>query len=763
MPPKTAPDVDPENIVDNIEPPDPNQSQYDAVDSPLDSAYVDQQVQEAIAQERARTREAIADALAQALQQRTLGQQVDVVQSQYDIMPLAPARNVDVQAAEIDDVLMERIEPNPLPSNAERAAGGSDVEPIYGPGPAPAEYGRVNPNEMLVDVASFNAAKEALESKAAEFERNQQHAAAKAARARRNNRIMAAIGMGSALLSTIGVVVSILMHRPLKTEHITATDADGGKGNDPTKPVSVDVTKYVVLLDASGSIDKASIKLYPSDDGVASKKTIVDLGIWQAKSDGTVTFTPDAKFPGGPVTILYTIADTNGNRTPRAAIQIDFTTKRIAGTGGPVATDYAENDLIIGGAQQIALLSSSVKVGSSGTAVAADSVEFLAPDLHVPSQISPYKSYFAKAQGTWDVSDKGVVTFRPILGFLGGDARILYRVKDTSGLLSDSAEIKLTYKLRPVVASILVDVPAFAAAKTYSANVLDGKARTGTGGTPAAAAADGLTIDPKSVILTNIVKHEQEVRGPDAKASNGMKKLVVDGEGTWDASDPTGKITFTPEADLTEDPHPVIFQVADNKSVLSNAAMLIMSSHAVTVEKKLSALNAMDDTAFWKNYETEVIKADLGDDPITALLVIRSINSTLQTNTRSGIVEGSGQDTHDQIRTVRDDGGLLTPNSSFLLWRAGQPTDHEPPLSPEKLFTLSKKIDDAAINAAVKAINSAAKAKNEPAPISIDATTPLVTRFIRLAYINSVLAAFNRVIFNVNSKQASVPKQGVHN
>ncbi|HFQ62219.1 MAG TPA: hypothetical protein ENK39_07990, partial [Epsilonproteobacteria bacterium] len=75
--------------------------------------------------------------------------------------------------------------------------------------------------------------------------------------------------------------------------------------------------------------------------------------------------------------------------------------------------------------------------------------------------------------------------------------------------------------------------------------------------------------------------------GTDTDGDGDIDQVVVPGEGTWTV-DPTGVVTFTPEAGFTADPTPIDYTVTDNTGKVSNPASITIDytqDASITVEK----------------------------------------------------------------------------------------------------------------------------------------------------------------------------------
>lgn len=677
-------------------------NQYDNTDVPLNANIADRRARADEAGARNQLRERYARAPANPAQARPAGVPVDAPVN-------IPRVNIRIDPIEPNYVQMVLMDAAP-PDNVQQGGNGG-VEAAGNLGQQN-EYGVVSYEEMQASLTAAKDAIDALKAEAAVAKAAQDALAAKTARMRKFTITNGVLG-GVSFLATLGAILYALFGRAKKTTGPSAFNLDGGDSLDPTQKATVDVARQALPGDGGDPIDKTSVEFVTHDTGNTKKKTMKDIGLWAVASDGTVSFTPDAKFGGGTTNILYTIADTKGVRSLRAQISFFYKLKTVAGTGGPKVKSFSAQHTV----NEVVTIDvvAAATPGPGGGAINPASVALIGGDA------GHSKEKFQVGLGTWTASATGEITFTPIVGFLGGLVQMGYGIADSQGNTSDSGEIALSYFMRPRVQNIVQQIKAFTPGTALSVNVVDGSS-----GFAKPVTDPALSVDATSVILTGVMKSEGEEIGPNATATAGMKQLVVVDEGTWDASDPTGKITFTPDPKLTDDPHPISYQVADSKGVFSTVGMLTLSSAAAKVYASLGAINNLDDASFWSMYETKVVKGDLGDDPVNRLLLMRAITSDLWLNTANSFSD----DDRNIVFTLRDTliRGVLSPD--FDTWRAGTLKDAEPPMSPAKLFTMSKTYDDNLVNLP---------------------NTLRATRYIRLTYIHLMLGFFARFLDDQNS------------
>lgn len=698
MPPKKS-SVDDDNDPDLAGGGKPR-NQYEATNAPLTANIADQRRVEDDAAGRDQLRERVRTQL-RPNQKRVGGAIYNVPGELAGINP--------VQAAEPNYVEMQLMDASRAATSAELAQGGSERVDDQNGG---SQYEVVPNGELISHIITLEDAVTSLKAEADAAQKAQNAQAAHAVRMRRYTILNSVLG-GVSLLSAVGAILFAYFTRPQESTGPVAMNVDGGDNLDLAKGGSVDVASRAMAGKGGASINKASVELTTYDDGNNRMLTVADIGVWTVDGSGIIKFAPDAKFEGGPVSIIYTIADTTGARSARAQVFFNFARRAQAATGGPVAQDFEQTHTV---ADVVVIdVGGAAKPGPSGAAIKLDSIALDGATAAKPKEV------FQRGVGTWTAGDDGKISFKPIEGFTGGPALQVYTISDVNGTASQRASISLGFYMRAKVFDVVVPVAAFTGGAAISVNLVDGSADYGK-----PIADKGLTIDAASVIITGVVTNEGEARGPDATGSGNMKRLVVDGEGTWDATSATGVVTFTPGATLTVDPHSVTYQVADSKGGFSNVAKLTLSAAATKVIAALGAINALDDQTFWTMFETTVVKADLGSDPVGALVLLRAVTTELWLNTRDGLDAG----TRDSVLTRRDAllRGVLTPD--FDVWRKNSPGDPDKPLSPERLLRLSKAYDDAKV--ALPGVR-------------------LATRYVRLSYIDMMLGYFVRYMDNLNN------------
>ncbi len=241
---------------------------------------------------------------------------------------------------------------------------------------------------------------------------------------------------------------------------------------------------------------------------------------WKCVDPATGTPIPDGT--GSGTTGTFTIP------TGVAAVDCSFTN---AVKPRPVATTDAPTVSEPGSAVTVDVLGNDDKGLDPSTLhlLAADGSP--AQTLHVPNV------------GDWSTdTTKGTVTFTPAPGFTGNPAPVTYEMSDARGLKAQ--------------AQVVV---------TYLPTAQDDRSAGNEPGAPALVrvlANDSANVDPTSVRLLD----------GDGRPT---PTLPVRGEGTWQADDATGVVTFTPADGFTGNPTPVRYQADDGAGHVVTAGITV--------------------------------------------------------------------------------------------------------------------------------------------------------------------------------------------
>ena len=346
-----------------------------------------------------------------------------------------------------------------------------------------------------------------------------------------------------------------------------ATD-DSSVGNTPNNPAIIDVLSNDLTGDL---VDPATVQIVgttnPGDDLV-----VIGEGTWSVNgTTGVITFTPCTTvslpdcpviFTSDPADIQYTVDDSEGNTSNPATVSVDYDIL------APIAVND-ESLLNAVGAVTIADITAmnptTADSDPDGT-IDVTTINLVAPTGATAIIVTSGDTvgFTVPGEGTWSITESGAVTFTPVSGFTSNPTPINYTIEDNDGNISNEAIITITYVVIPPTAED--DVSATSIAGTVvTVNPIDDN------GNGLDADADG-TLDvttvslviPTGVSAINIL--------PDAAGD--IIGYTVVGEGTWTVDGLTGAITFTPEANFTEEPTPTNYTIDDNDGNISNVAIV---------------------------------------------------------------------------------------------------------------------------------------------------------------------------------------------
>lgn len=266
------------------------------------------------------------------------------------------------------------------------------------------------------------------------------------------------------------------------------------------------------LANDTGDWQATSVRLVnPSTGDRVTELVVAGEGTWRVGASGTVSFTPEAGFPGSPTPVDYEVTDTTGD-TVAATITVTY---------APSAVDDASH-----GHTQGDVVTVDVLDNDSGDLVPG-SVRIIDPDT-----ADRVTELVVAGEGIWAVDPvTGELTFTPLAGYPGNPTPVDYEVTDTLGQLA-SAEVVVTY------------LPE------SDDDVSTGN-QPGTAVTVDILGNDRGSFDPASA------------RVVDPATGDLVLRLVVPGEGVWTVDPVTAAVTFTPESGFGKDPTPVTYQITD--------------------------------------------------------------------------------------------------------------------------------------------------------------------------------------------------------
>ncbi|TXI05581.1 MAG: DUF11 domain-containing protein [Pseudorhodobacter sp.] len=383
-------------------------------------------------------------------------------------------------------------------------------------------------------------------------------------------------------LSTEATITITYTGAPVATDDLSQDNPFG-------LPVTVSVFDNDTVA-GSEDFDPASVRIMDGATPVTS--LLVDgEGTWTVNPDGTITFTPVAGFTGNPAAIDYRFADTQGNLSNIAGVEVNYTVP-------PVAT--ANESLLNPIGLPVVIQVFADDTASPGRTLVPTSLVLM-------DGATPVTSLTVDGEGAWTVdTTTGEITFTPEPGYEGQPSPVNYRVADDQGNLSNLAALTVTFTARPVaIEDASADNPI---GQAVTLDVLADDT-----------VAPGRTIVPTSVRLMD--------------GTNPVTSLTVPGEGVWTVDPASGAITFTPENGFTTDPTPVSYTFEDDQGNVSNlASVTVLYTAAPEATDNASDDNpvgqpvvvdvlADDSVAAGRSIDPTSVRLMDGANPVTSLTV----------------------------------------------------------------------------------------------------------------------------------------------
>ena len=320
-----------------------------------------------------------------------------------------------------------------------------------------------------------------------------------------------------------------------------ATD-DSSTGNTAGSAVVVNVTAN----DTTGDIvEPTTVSIVggtdTDDNGTLDELVVPGEGTWTVDPvTGAITFTPEFGYSGDPTPISYTVEDAEGNVSNPALVTVTYV--RIP----PTANDDSDLDNTVGTNVTLNILANDTLFSGDPATPATTTV-----DLD-PGTAGVQTTLVVPGEGTWTYNDgTGELTFDPEAGFTTDPTSISYTLTQDLTGLTDTALVTVTYVEVPPVANDDASL-SNAPATTATVNVLTND--TLSDGTPITNPSTQVTIDL------------------DPDTAGVQNTLVVPGEGTWSVDPATGILTFTPEAGFTGDPTPIVYELTEVQTGLTDTA-----------------------------------------------------------------------------------------------------------------------------------------------------------------------------------------------
>ncbi|MBN9106243.1 MAG: tandem-95 repeat protein [Propionibacteriaceae bacterium] len=325
-------------------------------------------------------------------------------------------------------------------------------------------------------------------------------------------------------------------HTPFNTPVTTAAPL---VGNDSSSDSQVPLVpgSVVFVAGAGDTLSDGGTKLANAD------------GTYQLNTDGTVTFTPIGGKSGAMGPVTYQVANTNGTtdtatltvtigRPPVATLDTDSTPQNVTVVVDVLANDAAGYDGSLAGG-----------LGLQGSLVPS-SVTFTA------SSATNGGRTLTTSEGVWTIdSATGEVTFDPNASYTGTTNPVEYAVTDSHG--------------NTATATVAITVAPITPKANDNANHTPYRTPVTTdvvGGDPAVGGDE--PGDPSVPLVRSTVV----ITTPGA--TEGGKKLVVDGVGTWTVTT-SGDIAFVPSADFHGGPATISYQVSDSNGTPATAQLTV--------------------------------------------------------------------------------------------------------------------------------------------------------------------------------------------
>ncbi|SHF89870.1 gliding motility-associated C-terminal domain-containing protein [Flavobacterium segetis] len=249
---------------------------------------------------------------------------------------------------------------------------------------------------------------------------------------------------------------------------------------------------------------------------------------------GVITFTPALNY-NGSVTFPYVITD--GTLTATANQVITVT----AVNDAPVAVNDAattNEDTAV-----------TLNVTTNDTDVDG-TINATTVDLD-PATAGIQTTFTVTGEGTYSVSNLGVVTFTPVANYNGTATPIDYTVNDNAGLVSNIGKIAITV-------TAVNDAPI--------------------------AVNDAVTTNEDTAVTLNVTTNDTDVDGTinattvdlDPATAGIQTTFTVTGEGTYTVNN-LGVVTFTPVANYNGTATPIDYTVIDNAGLVSNIGKIAIT------------------------------------------------------------------------------------------------------------------------------------------------------------------------------------------
>lgn len=469
------------------------------------------------------------------------------------------------------------------------------------------------------------------------------------------------------------------------------------RAQDDSGSAAFDQPATIAVLDndaagaASAPLDPSTVTLTSDRSTADGTRLAVDgEGVWTVdRGTGTVTFTPEPGFTGEATPVEYSVADANGTRAA-AIVRVG-----IALPAPPAAT----SDAVTTG-QNVTV---TVPVLDNDRAPAGSSLDPASVRFTAPGAGDGGTTLVVPGEGTWRVTTDGRIAFDPEPAFIGPATPVAYGVSDPYGQESTATVSATVTAITPTVTD---DRATTAFDRSATVDVLAND-RAGAATAP---------LTPTSVVFT------------DPAATDGGKRLVVPGQGTWTVDPQTGTVGFAPVQGYVGTTTPVGYSVADGNGTRGSATITVtVAPPAPPAAVDDTASTAQNVTVSIDLLRNDTVPTGSALDPASARFTAPGVTA----DGRSLVVPGEGVWTMDAAGTATFDPepgftGTAMPVGYRVSDRYGQPATAQvtvtvTPVTPSATDDAASTPFDAPITVDVVA-NDAAGAASAP-------LVPASTRF----------------------------------
>ncbi|NER17477.1 PKD domain-containing protein [Spongiivirga citrea] len=357
-----------------------------------------------------------------------------------------------------------------------------------------------------------------------------------------------------------------------------------------------------------------TVDLDPGTAGVQNTISIPGEGTWTYNpSTGELSFAPEPSFTGSPTAITYELTDVDTGLSDTATVTVTYQELPVAvddsstanTAGATVVVDITVNDTDADGTIDDASVNLSTPTGAINITTDGD---------------GDVTGFEVPGEGVWSYDGAGNISFAPAAGFTGNPTDITYTVDDNDGNTSNAATVNIEYTAtNPVATNDANAVSTPQGADT----VLDILANDTLG--------DGSTPTPSDVTVDL-----------DPGTAGVQNTISIPGEGTWTYNPSTGELSFAPESGFDNDPTPIVYELTDLDTGLSDTA-------TVTLDYLIDPV-AVNDESLNNNPNNDVVIAILSNDnDPDGTLDPNGVNLIVPTGAINVVTDGDGDVTSFEV------------------------------------------------------------------------------------------------------------------